>query len=145
MGVDFLGKGEIASLRSEIAEHSRWVIAPEERKRDLTVAAPGIPPPKRPQRRRRRPGLRARARFPGGGRQPGSGRPGRAVGRTGRRGRGVIAGVRVAVARQALIAHGKAGTAVRLKGGRTGVPETWQPVDGELAPGPDLDAGRLVR
>ena len=55
MGVDFLGKGEIASLRSEIAEHSRWVIAPEERKRDLTVAAPGIPPPKRPQRRRRRP------------------------------------------------------------------------------------------
>src|ERR1700689_2503165 len=93
MGVDFLGKGEIASLRSEIAEHSRWVIAPEERKRDLTVAAPGIPPPKRPQRRRRRPGLRARARFPGGGR---------------RRGRGVIAGVSVAVARQALIAHGKA-------------------------------------
>jgi hypothetical protein len=35
----------------------------------------------------------------------------------------VIAGVRVAVARQALIAHGKAGTVVRLKGGRTGVPE----------------------
>jgi hypothetical protein len=57
----------------------------------------------------------------------------------------VIAGVTVAVARQALIAHEKAGTAVRLKGGRTGVPETWQPVDGELAPGPDLDAGRLVR
>ena len=44
MGVDFLGKGEIASSRSEIAEHSRWVIAPEERKRDLRVAAPGIPP-----------------------------------------------------------------------------------------------------
>jgi hypothetical protein len=48
----------------------------------------------------------------------------------------VIAEVSVAVARQALIAHEKAGTAVRLKGGRTGVPETWQPVDG-----PDLDAG----
>jgi hypothetical protein len=57
----------------------------------------------------------------------------------------VIAGVSVAVARQALIAHEKAGTAVRLKGSRTGVPETWQPVDGELASGPDLDAGRLVR
>jgi integrase len=37
------------------------------------------------------------------------------------------------------------GSAVRLKGSRTGDPETWQPVDGELAPGPDLDAGRLVR
>jgi hypothetical protein len=57
----------------------------------------------------------------------------------------VIAGGSVAVARQALIAYEKAGTAVRLKGSRTGVLETWQPVDGELAPGPDLDAGRLVR
>jgi hypothetical protein len=57
----------------------------------------------------------------------------------------VIAGGSVAVARQALIAYEKAGTAVRLKASRTGVPETWQPVDGELAPGPDLDAGRLVR
>jgi hypothetical protein len=57
----------------------------------------------------------------------------------------VIAGVSVAVARQALIAHEKAGTDVRLKGGRTGVPETWPPVDGELTRGPDLDAGRLVR
>jgi hypothetical protein len=57
----------------------------------------------------------------------------------------VIAGIGVAVARQALIAHENAGTAVRLKGGRTGVPETWQPVGGELAPGPDLAAGRLVR
>lgn len=42
-------------------------------------------------------------------------------------------------------ARAKAGTAVRLKGGRTGVTETRQPVDGELAPGPDLDARRLVR
>jgi hypothetical protein len=57
----------------------------------------------------------------------------------------VIAGVSVAVARQALIAHEKAGTAVRLKASRTGVHETGQPVGGGLAPGPDLDAGRLVR
>jgi hypothetical protein len=64
----------------------------------------------------------------------------------------VIAGVSVAVARQALIAHEKAGTAARLKGGRTGVPETWQPVDGELAlvrtwtlGASSGDAGRPVR
>jgi hypothetical protein len=57
----------------------------------------------------------------------------------------VVAGVSVAVARQALIAHEKAGTTVRLKGSRTGVPGTWPPVDGELAPDPGLDAGRLVR
>jgi hypothetical protein len=53
----------------------------------------------------------------------------------------VIAGVSVAVARQALIAHEKAGTAVRLKGSHAGGPGTWQLVDGELAPGPGLDAG----
>lgn len=39
----------------------------------------------------------------------------------------MIAGVSVAVARQALIAHEKAGTAVRLKGSRTGVLKPGSP------------------
>jgi hypothetical protein len=39
----------------------------------------------------------------------------------------VIAGVSVAVARRALIAYEKDGTTVRLKGGRTGVPEPGGP------------------
>jgi hypothetical protein len=74
---------------------------------------------------RSRPTLYVRARPCTG--PPRSPRPrtcGRAVGWTGQRGRGVIAGVSVAVARQALIAHEKAGTAARLKGSRTGVPGT---------------------
>lgn len=60
-----------------------------------------------------------RARCPGGGPQPGSGRPGRAVGRA-RRGAAVAviaarAGISAAAARQALLAHEKAGTATRSR------------------------------
>ena len=37
------------------------------------------------------------------------------------------AGISVPAARQALIAHEKAGTATRIKGGRPGIPDTWKP------------------
>jgi hypothetical protein len=47
----------------------------------------------------------------------------------------VIAGVSVAVARQALIAHEKAGTAVRLKGSRTGVLKPSSPSTANSPPG----------
>jgi hypothetical protein len=140
--LDFTAWPEQLSSRKHRRRQIKTGIAPENRKRSHHHGTHQEPRPRRgPQRRRHRDGPGPRARSPGGGRQTGSGRPGRAVGRTGRRGRGVIAGGSAAVARQALIAHEKAGTAVRLKGGRTGVPETWQPVDGELARGPDRTLG----
>ena len=37
------------------------------------------------------------------------------------------AGISVPAARQALIAHEKAGAATRIKGGRPGIPDTWTP------------------
>jgi hypothetical protein len=64
------------------------------------------------------------------------------------------AGISVAAARQALLAHEKAGTATRVKGSRPGIPDTWTPTaapaalrDGALPaeiPGADstADAGQ---
>jgi hypothetical protein len=48
-------------------------------------------------------------------------------------------GISTAAARQALIAHEKAGTAVRVKGGRPGVPDTWKPA-GPADPAPPAEA-----
>jgi hypothetical protein len=58
------------------------------------------------------------------------------------------AGVSVAAARQALLAHEKNGTAIRVKGGRPGIPDTWRPAVGPAdsglpaeAPGAEGTAG----
>ena len=58
------------------------------------------------------------------------------------------AGISVAGARQALIAHEKAGAAARIKGGRPGIPDTWTPAappteaqPAEAPPAPASGAG----
>jgi hypothetical protein len=56
------------------------------------------------------------------------------------------AGISVAAARQALRAHGKNGTATRVKGTRPGIPDTWTPAAApeaprDEAPGADSTAG----
>lgn len=51
----------------------------------------------------------------------------------------------MAAARQALIAHEKAGTATRVKGSRPGIADTWKPAAAPAAPGdeaPPADAGQ---
>jgi hypothetical protein len=85
-----------------------------------------------------------RARCPGGGPQPGSGRPGRAVGRA-RRGAAVAviaarAGISTAAARQALLAHEKAGTATQVKGSRPDIADTWMPAAPAAPPAEALDS-----
>ena len=51
------------------------------------------------------------------------------------------AGISVAAARQALIAHDKAGTAMRVKGGRPGIPDTWRSAAvAGIAEGGELEA-----
>jgi hypothetical protein len=55
------------------------------------------------------------------------------------------AGINVAAARQALIAHEKAGTATRVKGSRPGIADTWKPAAAPAALGdeaPPADAGQ---
>ena len=45
------------------------------------------------------------------------------------------AGISAAAARQALLAHEKAGTATRVKGSRPGIADTWTPAAAPAAPG----------
>ena len=45
------------------------------------------------------------------------------------------AGISTAAARQALLAHEKAGTATRIKGSRPGIADTWKPAAAPAAPG----------
>jgi len=54
------------------------------------------------------------------------------------------AGISTAAARQALLAHEKAGTVTRIKGSRSGIPDTWTLADaGQLAPaGATADGGQ---
>ncbi len=56
----------------------------------------------------------------------------------------VRAGISTAAARQALLAHEKAGTATRVKGSRPGIADTWTPATTPVAPpaeAPGTDAG----
>jgi hypothetical protein len=49
------------------------------------------------------------------------------------------AGISAAAARQALIAQEKVGTAIRVKGSRLGLPDTWKPA-GPTDPAPPTEA-----
>jgi hypothetical protein len=79
-------------------------------------------------------------RWPSGGRQSRSGRPGRPVGRPAGATVAVIAaraGISTAAARQALLAHEKNGTATRVNGSRPAIADTWKPA---VAPAPAGEA-----
>jgi hypothetical protein len=61
------------------------------------------------------------------------------------------AGISVAAAREALLAHEKSGIAARVKSSRPGIPDTWTPVavsaatDDEAPPAGTRDASYLCR
>ena len=54
------------------------------------------------------------------------------------------AGISVAAARQALIAHEKAGTATRVKGSRPGIADTWSPPRAGRRPCPPKPPARTA-
>jgi len=54
------------------------------------------------------------------------------------------AGISTAAARQALIAHEKAGAATRTKGGRPGIPDTWKPAATPATPRSDVPPAQAL-